>query len=78
MRFMLVCGVVGILAGIAVNQMLSLLLSYALNLGYYAPCIAWLGEHFGGELNAAAMQMLCAAVLGMVISIVIGQIAHRG
>lgn len=68
---------VGLLAGIAVNQMVNLLMSYVLELGYYAPCFAALDERFGGELNAAAMQMLCAALLGMGIGTGIGWVGHK-
>ncbi|MGN0753666.1 MAG: hypothetical protein ACI4ME_04335 [Aristaeellaceae bacterium] len=76
MKHLLACGAIGMLSGIAMNQLLSLLMSYMLNLGYYAPCFTWLSEYFGGELNAATIQMLCAALLGMVVSIVIGLIGH--
>ena len=70
-------GLVGLLAGIAVNQTVNLLMSYMLSLGYYAPCFAALDERFGGELNAAAMQMLCAALLGMGIGAGIGWAGHK-
>lgn len=77
MKSILVSGIIGFLAGIAVNQTVNLLMSYVLGLGYYAPCFAALDERFGGELNAAAMQMLCAALLGMGIGAGIGWAGHK-
>ncbi|MGN1021773.1 MAG: hypothetical protein ACI4O7_15530 [Aristaeellaceae bacterium] len=77
MRWMLARGAAGMLTGIAMHQLCSLLMSYALNLGYYAPCIAGLGERFGGELNAAAVQLLCAAMLGMAAGVAAGLIGRR-
>lgn len=54
----------GGLAGAGLNQVMNLLVSYLLHLGYYAPCLVALNEAFGGELNAALMQTLAAALLG--------------
>ncbi len=77
MKTILDGGAIGFLAGIAVNQLASLLMSYWLRLGYYVPCFAALDELFGGELNAAAVQMLCAALLGMTIGAGIGCAGHK-
>ena len=54
----------GILAGIALNQLLNLLFSYGLHLGYYAPCLVSLPEMLGGELNAALFQTMLAGIIG--------------
>ncbi|MGN0972924.1 MAG: hypothetical protein ACI4OY_13280 [Aristaeellaceae bacterium] len=77
MKSMLAGGAVGLLAGVAVNQAACLLLSLTLRLGYYAPCLAGLGEVCGGELNAAAAQTLVAALLGMGMGAGIGRRRRR-
>lgn len=53
----------GAILGLALNQIVNLLASYWLRLGYYAPCLAPCLEMFGGELNAALAQMLAFAVV---------------
>lgn len=61
MRRILVSCWKGAALGMALNQMISLVMSYRLRLGYYAPCLASLGEVFGGELNAALAQAIAFA-----------------
>lgn len=53
MRSVWTGGCRGVILGVAVNQLLNLLASYCLRLGYYAPCLVSWPERFGGELNAA-------------------------
>lgn len=73
MRALLRYGWMGFLLGLAFNQAANLLASYALNLGYYAPCLTMLGEMFGGELHAATVQALGIALLFTGISLIVGQ-----
>ena len=54
----------GFLGGILAHYLFTLGLSVFLRLGYYAPCLASMGEHFGGELNGALVECLCSAILG--------------
>ena len=56
MRSVWTGGCRGVILGVAVNQLLNLLASYCLRLGYYAPCLVSWPERFGGELNAALAQ----------------------
>lgn len=51
----------GVILGMAVNQLVNLLASYCLRLGYYAPCLVSWPERLGGELNAA---LALAAIFG--------------
>lgn len=73
MKSMMRCGMAGLLAGAALNQMVCLALSYGLELGYYAPCFAGFEEILGGELNAAAVQTLGFAVAGAAVGAAIGR-----
>ncbi|MDO5377773.1 MAG: hypothetical protein Q4G52_05500 [Clostridia bacterium] len=75
MRTIFRYGSLGFLLGAACNQIVSLLMSYALRLGYYAPCLTTLDEIFGGELNAAAAQTLGLALLFAGIGVCVG--IHR-
>ena len=54
----------GFLGGVLAHYLFTLGMSIVLQLGYYAPCLASMGEHFGGELNGALIECLCAAILG--------------
>ncbi len=57
----------GAVAGVALNAVAALTVSYWLRLGYYMPCLASLPEQVGGELNAALLQMLVAAAAGAAV-----------
>lgn len=54
MRSVWTGGCRGVILGVAVNQLLNLLASYCLRLGYYAPCLVSWPERSGGELNGGA------------------------
>lgn len=54
----------GAVAGVALNAVAALAVSYWLRLGYYMPCLATLPEQVGGELNGALFQMSVAAAAG--------------
>ena len=54
----------GCTVGMTVNSLICLISSYALHLGYYAPCFVALTEPCGGELNAALAQNAAFACLG--------------
>lgn len=54
----------GFLWGILAHYLFTLGISLILRLGYYAPCLVSMGERFGGELNGALVECLCAAILG--------------
>lgn len=64
MRKIVFYGFAGIIIGISANQAFNLVLSYALHLGYYAPCLVALPEIAGGELNAAFLQTAVMAAAG--------------
>lgn len=66
----------GAAAGIALNSLLCLGASYGLHLGYYAPCFTWFTEQFGGELNAALVQMGVFALLGAALALTYGGLRH--
>ena len=55
---------IGALAGVATNYLAAIALSYALRLGYFAPCLASLPERVGGEMNAVLLQLALCALLG--------------
>ena len=54
---------IGLVAGVALEHVLALIISVALNLGYYAPCVVTLPERVGGEINAVLWQMGASAAL---------------
>ena len=54
----------GFLWGILAHYLFTLGISLILRLGYYAPCLVSMGERFGGKLNGALVECLCAAILG--------------
>ena len=55
----------GAVAGIAMNQIASWLISYVLRLGYYMACPASMPERVGGEMNAVLLQMAFFMLVGM-------------
>ena len=68
----------GAMHGMALNQMISMGMSYLLRLGYYAPCLAGLGEVFGGELHAALAQTMAFALVFGVGGMMRSRRMHRG
>lgn len=58
----------GATGGLAANQIISWVSSYALRLGYFTACPAALPERVGGEMNAVLLQMLLFMLLGMGIN----------
>lgn len=58
-------GAVGMLAGIALSQIVAVALSCRLRLGYFMPCPASLPEQVGGEINAVILQMAVCGLAGM-------------
>ncbi|MGN0762594.1 MAG: hypothetical protein ACI4MK_04360, partial [Aristaeellaceae bacterium] len=68
----------GAVLGMAMNQIISLVMSYILGLGYYAPCLAGLGEVFGGELNAALAQAMAFAFVFGVAGMLRSWLMHQG
>lgn len=72
MRKVLFYGLAGAAVGLSANQALNLLLSYALHLGYYAPCWVALPEIAGGELNAVFLQMAVTAGAGGIAGVCAG------
>lgn len=62
--------ITGLIAGIALNGMICLACSYALRLGYYAPCFTGLTEMCGGELNGALMQTCAFGLIGIAAGLV--------
>ena len=57
----------GLVAGVALEHVIALVTSVALNLGYYSPCLVSLPERVGGEINAVLWQMGASALLCAVI-----------
>ena len=55
---------VGATAGVAADHLIAFLVSYALGLGYFMPCLASLPEQVGGEMNAVLLQLVLCAFLG--------------
>ncbi len=62
----------GFVAGVALNGLICLAFSYALRLGYYAPCFTGLMEMCGGELNGALMQTCAFGVTGSLVGLLAG------
>lgn len=64
---MAVRGGIGLIAGVALEHVIALIISLALNLGYYSPCLVSLPERVGGEINAVLLQTgLCALLCGVI------------
>ena len=61
----------GCAVGMTVNSLICLISSYALHLGYYAPCFVVLTEPCGGELNAALVQNAAFACFGGLIGCIL-------
>lgn len=76
MKAVLFSALRGLLAGMALNSAICLVSSYALHLGYYAPCFVALTEPCGGELNAALVQTCAFALVGALLG-VLGRILAR-
>ena len=66
----------GTISGLAANQLVCLLVSKALHLGYYAACPAWLPEKVGGEMNAVLLQMVLFVLIGICVSILVFNTRH--
>ncbi len=66
----------GIVSGLAANQLVCFLTSKALRLGYYAACPAWLPEMAGGEMNAVLLQMALFALVGVCTSFLFFNTRH--
>lgn len=66
----------GAIAGVAVQYIAAIALSYALHLGYFMPYPAVLSETLGGELNAVLLTALISAALGSAISLVLNHLRH--
>ena len=60
-------GLIGLVAGVALEHVIALMTSIILNMGYYSPCLVSLPERVGGEINAVLWQMGASALLCAVI-----------
>lgn len=67
----------GFTAGATFHLILMMLASYALRLGYVAPCIMSLSEAIGGELKATLLQIGCFSMTGAFIGTVSGLMSFR-
>ena len=66
-RKMAVRGLIGLIAGVALEHIIAIVTSIALNFGYYSPCLVSLPERVGGEVNAVILQtVLCALLCGVI------------
>lgn len=55
------------IAGVALEHIIAIVTSIALNFGYYSPCLVSLPERVGGEVNAVILQtVLCALLCGVI------------
>ena len=66
----------GAVAGVAVQYIAAIALSYALHLGYFMPYPAVLSETLGGELNAVLLTALISAALGGLIALGLRHFRH--
>ncbi|MDO4493409.1 MAG: DUF389 domain-containing protein [Clostridia bacterium] len=62
--------------GVLCNNLLMLMLSYVMQFGYYASCLATFTEYVGGELNATALQTAAAMIAGAGIALAFS-LRHR-
>ncbi|MDD3882607.1 MAG: hypothetical protein PHI27_10170 [Eubacteriales bacterium] len=62
-------GCISFFIGIALNEVIAVITSYRLRLGYFMPCLASLPEQVGGEMNAVVLQMLICGTLGLAIGV---------
>ena len=69
---------IGMIAGIAAQSTGSLLISWALKLGYWLPYPEILPETVGGEMNAALLTQVVCALAGAGIGLAIGIIRNPG
>lgn len=70
-------GIFGMLTGIALSNIIALIVSYALHLGYFMPYPAALPEVVGGELNATMLVMAFCGLLGAGIGLALGFISRQ-
>jgi len=69
---------IGIVSGLAANQLVCFVASKALRLGYYAACPAWLPERVGGEMNAVLLQMILFSMIGIIVTLLVFKIRNMG
>lgn len=62
-------GLTGFTAGIALEYLVAIAVSWALNLGYFMPCLASLPERVGGEINAVLLQTMLCGLAGAAIGV---------
>ena len=62
-------GLIGLVAGVALEHVIALMTSIILNMGYYSPCLVSLPERVGGEINAVLWQTGLSALLCGVIGV---------
>ena len=70
--------VVGLLAGVALNMIIAIALSYALRLGYFMPYPAMLPERVGGEMNAVLITALLCGWAGGGVGLAFGLSQSQG
>ena len=63
-------GIIGFTAGIAVDYIVAMVVSFVLKLGYFMPCLASLPEKVGGEMNAVVLQAMIFGIIGAAIGVV--------
>ena len=63
-------GMIGFTAGIAVDYIAAMIVSFVLKLGYFMPCLASLPEKVGGEMNAVLLQAMICGFAGAAIGTV--------
>ena len=68
-RKMAVRGLIGLIAGVALEHIIAIVTSIILNMGYYSPCLVSLPERVGGEINAVLWQTGLSALLCGVIGV---------
>ena len=62
-------GLIGLVAGVALEHVIALMTSIILNMGYYSPCLVSLPERVGGEINAVLWKTGLSALLCGVIGV---------
>ena len=60
-------GLTGFMAGVAVDYIAAIVTSFILKLGYFMPCLAFLPEQVGGEMNAVLLQAMICGLTGAAI-----------
>lgn len=71
MKRFIVPAVLGALVGIAVQYLISIIISLKLRLGYLMAYIATLAEAAHGEMNAVMLEAALSAFLGMGVALAI-------